>query len=464
MFRSLWFRLVGAMTAIIGVTLTVVTIAGNMITAHQLNLYVNRAGREWAEQVAPDLADMYARSNSWDEAQQTLFGFTSGEETQPNSGRNWTRERGGLSRMWGMVDSRLLLANSQGIVISDTQNEFQGITLSRDILAEGAPIIVDNEQVGTLLVTNERGSLRENLIPEINRAVIPAALAAGLAALMVGTWLFRRITRPLSVLQQAAQAVSEGDLSVRVPVSTTDELGMLSSTFNQMTSQLDRQQQLRKQMVADIAHELRTPLSVIQGTLEAMLDGVLKPAPGELRNLHSETRRLARLVEDLRTLSLADEGRLELELEPVDIGMLVEQAVRQMLPTAEARQITLRAELEGSIPNLNADGDRLTQALTNLLSNALRHTPENGQVIVRAVRTNRQVHITVEDTGSGIAPKDIPFVFERFWRGDKSRSRGSGGSGIGLAIVKQLIEMHGGRVGVESQIGQGTTFRIEIPC
>jgi signal transduction histidine kinase len=288
-------------------------------------------------------------------------------------------------------------------------------------------------------------------------------LAAGLAALLVGTLLFRWITRPLSDLKEAAATVSRGQFSARVPVTSADELGGLAQSFNQMTAQLENQQHLRKQMVADIAHELRTPLSVMQATLEAMLDGVLLPDEQELHGLHNEARRLARLVDDLRTLSLADEGRLELELENVDVGELVEQVVGQTLSAAEARPIKLQTEIEPSIPPITADGDRLIQVLTNLLGNALRYAPENGHVTVRALKRGDHVRLSVTDDGPGIAPEDIPFVFERFWRGDKSRSRGSGGSGIGLAIVRRLVEMHGGTVGVESQVGQGSTFWIELP-
>ncbi|MBN1311454.1 MAG: HAMP domain-containing histidine kinase [Anaerolineae bacterium] len=470
MFRSLWFRLVGAMAVVIGVTLAVVTLTSNLVTVHQLDLYVTRAGRSWAEQIAPTLAEDYIRTGSWDSAQQTLAGTTLAEGepgTGPGSGRGHMGAHSEFGGMWSMMGFRLLLADGSNIVVADTQNELQGETLSAAILAEGTPIIANGEQVGTLLATSDdppyAASVGERLIPAINRAVIPAALAAGLAALLAGTLLFRRITRPLSDLQRAAKAVSEGELTTRVPITTTDELGALATSFNQMTFQLDRQQQLRKQMVADIAHELRTPLSVMQGTLEAMLDGVLQPEPDELRNLHAETRRLARLVDDLRTLSLADEGRLELEQEPVDIGGLVEQVVRQTTPMAEARHITLRAEVEQAVPTIRADGDRLIQALTNLLSNALRYTPQNGQVIVRASKVANNIRLEVEDDGPGIAPEDLPFVFERFWRGDKSRSRGSGGSGIGLAIVRQLVEMHGGTVGVQSQVGQGAMFWIELP-
>ncbi len=468
MFRSLWFRLVGAMAVVIGVTLIVVTLTSSAVTAREFDLYVTRASSAWAQQLAPVLAEEYARTGSWDSAQQILSETTPAEGEGRGPMGMGPGHMSGSGGMWGMMGFRLLLVDSQGAVITDTQNELQGDILPGDTLTEGAPIVVDGKQVGTLLVTNDgpphKTSLRGAVIPSINRTVIPAALAAGLAALLAGTLLFRWVTRPLSDLRRAAETVSRGELSTRVPVASTDELGTLANSFNQMIAQLEDQQQLRKQMVADIAHELRTPLSVMQATLEAMLDGVLVPDASELRNLHSEARRLARLVDDLRTLSLADEGQLVLELEPVDMGELVEQVVGQTSSVAEARHITLRAEMEPSIPLITADGDRLIQVLTNLLSNALRYAPENGHVTVRAAKIGSKLRLSVEDDGPGIAPQDVPFVFERFWRGDKSRSRGSGGSGIGLAIVRQLIEMHGGTAGVESQVGRGATFWIELPA
>lgn len=469
MFRSLWFRLVGALAAVIGVTLAVVIFTSSTVTAHELDLYVTRAGSNWSRQLAPLLAEEYARTGSWDSAQEILNGsvIMRGNQMMGPNARHGLGMGEEPSAMLSMMGFRLLLADSRGMVITDSQDDLVGDILSGDTLDEGTPVIVGSKQVGTLLITNEnrirRTPLRPGVIQSINRAVIPAALAAGLAALLMGTLLFRWITRPLSDLRQAAETVSQGELSARVPETSIDELGALAKSFNQMIARLDDQQRLRKQMVADIAHELRTPLSVMQATLEAMLDGVLKPDTSELRNLHSEARRLARLVDDLRTLSLADEGRLELELEPVDIGGLAEQVVGQTSSAAEARQITLQTDIEQSIPPIMADGDRLIQVLTNLLSNALRYTPENGHVTVRLMKTGSNLRLSVADDGPGIAPEDMPLVFERFWRGDKSRSRGSGGSGIGLAIARQLVEMHGGTVGVESQVRHGATFWLELP-
>ncbi len=216
-------------------------------------------------------------------------------------------------------------------------------------------------------------------------------------------------------------------------------------------------------MVADIAHELRTPISVIQGTLEAMLDGVLRPAPGELRGLHAETQRLARLVTDLRMLSLADAGQLTLEHGAVDLAAVVGGVVGRMKPLADSRNVALGADITPGVPPVDGDSDRLAQVVTNLIDNALRYTPTGGRVTVHVDRGDGRVLVKVSDTGPGIAPEDIPFLFERFWRGDRSRNRHSGGSGLGLAIVKQLVALHGGDVAVESQVGQGSTFTVSLP-
>jgi signal transduction histidine kinase len=304
---------------------------------------------------------------------------------------------------------------------------------------------------------------RRSFLSAVNRAALLAAVTAGGFALVMGTLLFLRITRPLRQLQQAAQTVAAGDLEARVRITSKDELGAVGQAFNQMAARLDEQQRLRKQMVADIAHELRTPISVMQGTLEAMLDGVLQPDPAELRDLHGETRRLARLIEDLRTLSLADAGQLTLERRPVNPAALIERVVGRMAPLAESRQIALATAINEPLLSIEADEDRLAQVLTNLIDNALRYTPSGGHVRVQARQADGALHVAVADDGPGIAAEDAPYVFERFWRGDRSRSRHGGGSGIGLAIAKHLVEMHGGTIGVESEVGKGSTFRVRLP-
>jgi signal transduction histidine kinase len=277
------------------------------------------------------------------------------------------------------------------------------------------------------------------------------------------TLIFRQITRPLSRLRLTTQAFARGDLNVRVPIKSNDEVGKVAAAFNQMASQLQRNEQARQQMVADVAHELRTPLSVMQSNIEAMMDGLLDPNPGELAELHGEVGRLTRLVEDLRLLSLADTGQLQLTLVPFDAGKLIERVAGLMTPLAEAHGVNLKTAVPLLPVTLNGDKDKLQQALTNLIDNAVRHAPSGGQVTVGVAHTKQTVFISVADNGTGIPAEDLPHVFERFWRGDKSRSRHSGGSGLGLSIVKQIAELHGGTVQVVSPESGGTQFTIALP-
>lgn len=295
---------------------------------------------------------------------------------------------------------------------------------------------------------------------------------AGLALLLVllaggvARWSFRRIASPLADVMAAADAVAEGDLSVRVPPHGHGEFTRLAHSFNRMAAELERADQQRRNLTADVAHELRTPLQIIQGNLEGVLDGVYQPTEEHLEATLEETRLLARLVEDLRTLSLAETGQLPLVWESVDISELLADVGTSFSGQAEAAGVELRLESEADAAPLSvrADADRLDQVLGNLVANALRHTPAGGTITLRAEARPASVRISVCDTGEGIAPEDLPYVFDRFWRGDHSRTRTDGaGSGLGLAIARQLVRAHGGRITVESALGQGTTFVVDLP-
>lgn len=283
----------------------------------------------------------------------------------------------------------------------------------------------------------------------------------------IGRFGFRRFALPIAQVMNAAETVTQGDLSVRVPAQEySGEMYRLGDTFNRMVTELERADRHRRNMTADIAHELRTPLHVIQGNLEGILDGVYEPTAEHINATLNETRILARLVEDLRTLSLAEADQLPLAREEVDINDLIADVVTGFSGQAETNGVMLTAEVPDNAHRLTITGDagRLDQVLSNLVANALRHTPYGGTITLRADSLPKGVRLTVKDTGEGIPTNDLPYIFDRFWRGDAARSRTEGGSsGLGLAIVRQLVQAHGGQIEVESTVGQGTTFTIELP-
>ncbi len=277
---------------------------------------------------------------------------------------------------------------------------------------------------------------------------------------------FRNIASPLSHIMTAADAVAEGDLNVRVPENGRGEFGQLARTFNHMTEELQRADQQRRNLTADVAHELRTPLHIIQGNLEGVLDGVYEPTPEHLQATLEETRQLARLVEDLRTLSLAETGQLPLVWEETNIADLLQDIYTSFSGQAETADIELKVEIVGERQTLTvtADAGRLDQVFSNLTVNALRHTPAGGQIVLKVKPTDGYIRITVQDSGVGISPEDLPYIFDRFWRGDRSRSHtGGAGAGLGLAIARQLIHAHNGRISAQSAPDQGTIFMVELP-
>ena len=273
---------------------------------------------------------------------------------------------------------------------------------------------------------------------------------------------FSRLINPLARVMAAADAVAEGDLSVRVPESGPGEFARLARSFNRMVAELERSDQLRRNLTADVAHELRTPLTILQGNLEGILDGVYQPDAEHIDLLLDETRRLNRLVEDLRTLSLAEAGQLPLQLESVNLAELLNDVATSFSGQAEASGVSLKVIIDPEPEGLVVPGDagRLDQVLSNLVANALQHTSAGGMITLNAGRGPGGACLKVSDNGRGIPAEDLPNIFDRFWRGDERRQSGTG---LGLAIARQLVQAHGGSISVESQLNQGTTFTINLP-
>lgn len=411
--------------------------------------FVSFSGRrqmEEAQTLASLLAEYYAQRGSWEGLESLL-----------------QRERPGRGKgpPWGDPWQSFFLVDAQGHVLIG-----EGEIPRAVVESTGVPVIVNNTRVAWVVPAtgvHRFSVLEEEFLSSVRHALGLASLIAAGAALVLGGLFLRGVLAPVRHLQEAAQCVAQGDFRHRVPVTTRDELGQLAESFNMMAERLEKSERLRRQMIADIAHELRTPLTVIQGDLQAILDGVYKPTPQVIASIHEESLLLTRLVSDLRELSLAEAGELRLEKSVTDLREIVRHAVTVIDPALRAKNIALTLELPQHPVSVEIDAQRIEQVLLNLLTNAERYTPEGGQIrVVLSMRDSNAI-VHVSDTGPGIKPEDLPYVFERFWRTDKSRSRATGGSGLGLAIAKYFVEAHGGRIWAESVQGQGATFAFALP-
>ncbi len=403
------------------------------------------------------LAEYYGQQSSWEGVDTLIAGYPCEPDWGP-----WDQD-------WQMS---YVIATADGMIVAPSESDRLGQSLRPAELALADPIMSDDQQIGLLLLSpfdyfevEPRAIVRHAL----QRFLLVGLAIAGFT-LIVGLILSRSISQPLVNLTKATRTVAAGNLSVRVPDYYPGEMGELAVAFNAMAEDLARADDLRRNLTADVAHELRTPLSIIRGKLEGVLDGVYPATPEHLEPVLEETELLTHLVEDLRLLALAEAGQLPLEKRPMDVGDLLRDAQVNFSPQASDRGVTLALDLPSELPQVVADWRRVTQVLGNLLTNALRHTPEGGCVTLSAAATpprsggagGGMVEITVADTGMGISPEDLPYIFERFWRGEKSRSRVGGETGLGLAIAKQLVELHGGTIGVESAPGGGSKFRFTL--
>ena len=313
----------------------------------------------------------------------------------------------------------------------------------------------------------EMSPLEETFLASVHDSLIWVGLAILAVGLAASYALARSITVPLRNLSQAAEQIAQGNFEQTVPIETKDEVGHLAAIFNRMAEVLATNTNLRRQLLANIAHELRTPLAVIQGHLEGMMDGVIEPSKEQLSSLHEEAIRLNRLIKELRDLSLAEVRQLALEKGPTDINQLISRVVTMLRPMADEKKIRIGCFLAKDVPDIIVDNDRMNQVFYNILVNAIRYSPIQSEVQVTTSIKEREnwqwLTVSIKDNGPGIEVEDIPYVFDHFYRGDKSRDRKSGGSGLGLAIVKQLVEIHGGQVTVTSEVGTGSIFEVLLP-
>jgi signal transduction histidine kinase len=287
-------------------------------------------------------------------------------------------------------------------------------------------------------------------------------LIGTLAATILSYWVAKRIVHPLNQLEKIVYQFANGKLDGRMPNLEIPELNRLAMSFNRMVANLEQVEAKRREMIDDLTHELRTPLTIIRGRLEEIADGIIVPNLTIYSQLVKETKRLQRLINDLQELSQAEEGNLTLKLQLVNIPSILEPLVERFAEQLLDSDRVLILDCPTDLPQVTLDSDRLEQILVNLLSNAIRHTPE-GSITLKAWSEPERVWISLTDTGSGIPPEELPHIFKRFWRSKKSRSRKYSGTGIGLAICRRLVELHGGEIFVTSQLGIGSTFKFFLP-
>ena len=466
MRTSLRTRLTLSFLVAIAATAALVVLLANLITTSQFRGYVSHAGQQYAERLAPLFADHFTQNGGWNSVAE-LMAYVHDTNRKGPPGAPGPKNMMPRSGMVEPEGERLLLVDADGNVIADSRS---GMPVPGNLafnLDKGAAIVVDEQQVATLLVYSGLGRLsaaQESFLRQVNLLLIAAGSLAVLGVLMVGSLQARRIVKPVRALAAAAHRVAGGDLSQRIPITSDDELGEMAAAFNTMAAELEHQHELRRRAMADVAHELRTPLSVLQVQMESIEDGLTQPTPDVINGLQADVAHLSHLVEDLRVLSLADAGDLQVESEPVEVAGLVRDVVERMQGAARAARVTLEPQLPNGELHVVGDRQRLTQVLLNLLSNGLAHTPAGGLITVAAEQIDDTVYVTVQDNGEGISPDDLPHIFERFYRTDRARSRGTGGSGLGLSIAKSLAEAHGGTITVASQLGAGSTFTITLPC
>lgn len=405
-----------------------------------------------------NLKTYYQENGSWIGV-NNAFNTGSGEPfPNPYGGSRWEVRR-----------SLFTVVNANGTIVLAGGKEHLGQQASPSDLDKGVPLKVNGETVGWLLFTQVPGGFNpgtpeENFLTSLNQATVFSALGAAGIALILGGILAFTLTRSLRELTSATQMLARGKLGHKVKVRSRDELGVLAESFNQMSAELAHANDLRRRMTADIAHDLRTPLSVILGYTEALSDGKLEATPEMYNVMHAEAQRLSHLIDDLKTISLADAGELPLITQSIDPGELLRRTALAHQVKAQKENITIEVDTAPDLAPLNVDVERMTQVLGNLVSNALRYTPSGGEIRLSAQSEDGGIDLQVSDNGTGIASEDLPYLFERSFRGDKARQQLSGESGLGLAIAKSLVQAHDGTISVESTLGKGTSFRIHLPA
>lgn len=448
MIHSLQFRLLLAFTLVVVITVGATFFFIYQTTRSEIRQFEERAEDIRVGRIEVELARYYYKQGNW-------------EGIQP------------FVEQWGNIHGqRIILTDNQGMVIADSQGGLLGEPYQADAPGRVISFQWGGDAIGTLYTSPELSPQTGFAPPPPSQPVLYLAIGrfflwGGLVAVAIALaltfFLSRRTLAPVKALTVASERLGRGDFSQRVQIKDKGELGELARTFNSMAGDLERAEKLRQNMVADTAHELRTPLSNIQGYLEALRDGMIKPDKKTIRFLYEEASLLSRLVDDLQELSLAEAGELKLARRAEDIGELIKQAAAAAEAQGKTKGLSLAVELPEKLPPVNIDPRRIGEVLRNLLENAVAHTGKGGTITVAAKPLGNLVEISVTDTGEGIPAEELANIFERFYRVDKSRARATGGTGLGLTIARRLVEAHGGQIEVQSEPGKGSRFAFTVP-
>jgi signal transduction histidine kinase len=457
-------KLVLSFILVVIVTLVTFALIARQNTLREVQSYMFRGGMAGVEEIVAELESYYRLYGSWAGVEPLLSTPMHGGPMMGGRGKG------------GMMRQRLILADADGMVLVDTNGSVRGM-LSADDRSRAVVLKMDGRTIGYLLPEGGVSFIQGDefqLINRLTRNLLPAFLIAAGLALLLALVLAYGLLRPIRALTHAATGLARGDMSQRVAVQGRDELATLGQTFNQMAEALQQAEETRRAMTADIAHELRNPLAVQLANLEALQDGIYPLTSESLAPILEQNQLLNRLVDDLRTLALADAGQLTLERIPTNFPALVERIVERFRPSVAARQVDLRLDLPASpAPPVICDPIRIEQIISNLLSNALYHTPEGGKIECRLSESSnaagalpvvqQTIILTVRDTGAGLPAEALPRIFERFYRADKARTRSEGGAGLGLAIARQLAEAHGGSLAAANYPAGGAIFTLTLP-
>jgi signal transduction histidine kinase len=427
----------------------IIVVFTRLATNREFDRFVND---KYQAEMVEELAGYYASNQTWDGAEK-LFNRRGDDEGRPPF---------------------FSIADADGKVLIAGAGRQPEEMIKADELDAGTQIQVDGETVGILLFSKppDRNPLEDEFIHRLSVSIYLNAIGTILLAFILGAVLSRTISRPIRELTKATREMAGGNFGQRVPVRSRDEIGELAESFNKMNDDLARSFNLRKQMTADIAHELRTPLSLIIGHAEGVHDGVLPASKENFEIIREEAERLEQLVNDLRTLSLADAGELSADFQPMDVNKFLAEIQSHYLVPFKQQQVGLELEpFDGTqdkpasdVLQANLDPSRFAQVITNILDNALRYTPKGGRVSISTKYSREKIEINIEDSGEGVSPEEANHLFDRFYRADPSRTRDEGGSGLGLAIAKSIVEMHGGKIWAESEAGRGLKVVIQLPA